>query len=154
MSGWVHAPKTYRTFQLDAQGRDMLTRFFNQRRANVFHDENRQVEFLRLLDGVLAFVNVTREVQGRYDNDHPKLKPGERHDAHEINMARLIAASIAQPFERIFETPASGKENSVFFQLVNQILHQIELKTEDGRQLQLGRDALKTTLSGQARKKV
>lgn len=151
--GWVHEPKTYRTFNLDKEGRKFLETFFNERRNRVFHDPDKQAAFMRLLDGIISFANVTRNGLSLNDPDHPKLKPGERHDAHEINMAKLIARNIAVQFEQTFQTPASGKENSVFFQLVNEILGQMKLETEDGRPVQLGKDVLKTALSGKARKK-
>lgn len=156
MSGaeWVDSPKTYKTFHLNDEGRGMIRAFFNQRRAMVFHDPQKQNRFLRHIDGAISHANSTRRNLNRTAPDQPKLKPGQRFDAHEINMAKLIASSIALPFEWIFETPASGKENSVFFQLVNHILYQIELNTEDGQKVQLGKEALKTMHSGKARKKV
>lgn len=181
--GWVHDPKTYRTFLVDdgsrevqtvscneagkisvevcreikpdGESREILTEFLNQRRIKIFHDKDRQKKFLNLLDNVLAMANINRaNATNRYDPDHPKLNPGERFDAPEINMAKLIAASLVDPFEQIFQTGASGKESSVFFELVNLIFSLINLKTEGGQEVALGKDALKTVLSGKARKKV
>ena len=113
---------------------------FNNSRLAVYRDEQNQQAFLRAAEGLWRVIRRVPK-PNREGVDWPKLKPGQRFDKHEDNIARLLVQNLTMPWNDIFGRFPSGKPNSVFYSVVNDMLASLG-------QNEVGEAALKSMISG------
>jgi hypothetical protein len=111
---------------------------FNRSRIAVYHNEKNQDAFLRAAAGVIRVAQKALR-NNRYQLDRPKLESGQRFDSHETNHSKFIVSNLTGSWLKIFAKYPSGRVNSVFYNVVNDLLSALGKEP-------LGQAALRTML--------
>ena len=111
---------------------------FSRSRLAVYRDEKNQKAFLRAAAGVLRVVQCA-PVYDHLHPDWPKLKTGQRFDSPKTNASKVIVSNLIGSWVKVFGRIPSGKKNSVFFNVINDLLTSLDQET-------LGEAALKSMM--------